>query len=363
MRVLIAPDKFKGCLPATAVAAHLAAGLADAGVESVSLPLADGGDGSIAAALAAGFSAHTVSVSDALGRPRASTIAVRDDTAVVEIADTCGLSTLPGGVLAPYRASSSGFGQAIRQALDLGARRLVLALGGSASTDGGTGMLDVLGYRFLDRTGRALPASAEHLNRVHHIDRIGAVDLTGVDVVVATDVTNPLTGPSGAAAVFGPQKGASPADIAQLEAGLAALVAAARRSGWEGADTLARTDGAGAAGGCGFAALLMGATVTSGAEYFLDLLEFDHRLAECQLVITGEGRLDSQTLFGKLPAAIAARAAQLPVIAVVGRNDLGADPAPFAGIYAVADLADSDTSTDPEQTALLLRRIGAQLTR
>lgn len=360
MRVLIAPDKFKGCLPATAVAAQLAAGLAEAGVESVCLPLADGGDGSVAAALAAGFGAHPVVVSDALGRPRTSTIAMRDGTAVVEIADTCGMSTLPAGVLAPHRASSFGFGQAIRQALDLGAHRLVLALGGSASTDGGTGMLAALGYRFLDRTGRAVPPGAEHLSRVHHIERSAAVDLAAVDVLVATDVSNPLTGGSGAAAVFGPQKGASPTDVAQLDAGLMNLARAAQRSGWPGA--LAEADGAGAAGGCGFAALLLGAAVTSGAEYFLDLLEFDRRVRECQLVITGEGRLDSQTLFGKLSAAIAERAAQLPVVAVVGRNDLGADPAPFAGIHAVADLTDSDTSTDPEQTALLLRRIGAQLT-
>lgn len=361
MKVLIAPDKFKGCLPATEVAAHLAVGLADAGVDSISLPLADGGDGSVAAALAAGFSPHTVSVADALGQPRTSTIAVRGNTAVVEIANTCGLSTLPEGVLAPYQASSFGFGQAIRQALDRGVRRLVLALGGSASTDGGTGMLSALGYRFLDRTGRALPASAEHLNRVHRIDYSEAVDLAEVDILVATDVTNPLTGDSGAAAVFGPQKGAFPTDITQLEAGLANLARAAERSGWPGG--LAQADGAGAAGGCGFAALLLGATVTSGAEFFLDLLEFDRRLAECQLVITGEGRLDSQTLFGKLPAAIAERAAQLPVVAVVGRNDLGKDRAPFAGIHAVADLTDSDTSRDPEQTALLLRRIGAQLVR
>ena len=155
MRVLIAPDKFKGSLTAAEVADHLAKGLTEAGAHSRTLPLADGGDGSVAAALASGFHPLPVTVHGATGqRPQHGVVAFDDDTAIVEVANTCGLSTLPGGVLAPMTASSYGFGEAIRAALTLARTRLVLALGGSASTDGGIGMLAALGYRFLDRAGR-----------------------------------------------------------------------------------------------------------------------------------------------------------------------------------------------------------------
>lgn len=361
MRVLIAPDKFKGCLTAGAVAENLAAGLAEVGIGSVALPLADGGDGSVAAALAAGFQSRTVAVSDALGHPRSSLIAIRDDTAVIEIANTCGLSTLPDGVLAPFAASSYGVGEAIRQAISAGLRRVVLALGGSASTDGGTGMLSALGYRFLDRAGKPVPAGAHHLTRIQHIDYSGAVDLIDIDFLVATDVTNTLTGPDGAAAVFGPQKGATTDDIRTLDAGLAALVRAAQRSGWP--DGMESAPGAGAAGGCGYAAMLLGGTITSGAEYFLHLLGFDDHLRTCDLVITGEGRLDHQSLSGKLPVAVATRSAPTPVVAVVGRNDLGENSAPFDDIHAVADLTDADTASDPVRTAALLRQVGRQIGR
>lgn len=361
MRVLIAPDKFKGSLPADAVADNLAAGLAEVGIGSVTLPLADGGDGSVAAALAVGYQPHVVAVSDALGHPRSSCIAVLDDTAVIEIANTCGLSTLPAGMLAPFAASSYGVGEAIRQAISAGVRRVVLALGGSASTDGGAGMLSALGYRLLDRAGKPVPAGAHHLTRIQHIDYSGGVDLIDVDFIVASDVTNTLTGPAGAAAVFGPQKGATTEDIRTLDAGLAALVRAAQRSGWP--DGMESAPGAGAAGGCGYAAMLLGGTVTSGAEHFLDLLGFDDQLRACDLVITGEGRLDHQTLSGKLPAAVAARSAPTPVIAVVGRNDLGKHFAPFDDVHAVADLTEADTASDPSRTASLLRQIGRQIGR
>ena len=170
MRVLIAPDKFKGSLTAAEVAEHLAKGLAAAGAHSRTLPLADGGDGSVAAALASGFHPYSMSVHGATGRRQNGVVALDGDTAVVEVANTCGLATLPDGVLAPMTASSYGFGEAIRAALTLARRRLVLALGGSASTDGGIGMLAALGYRFLDRAGQLLAPTAENLNRIHSID-------------------------------------------------------------------------------------------------------------------------------------------------------------------------------------------------
>ena len=362
MRVLIAPDKFKGSLTAAEVADHLSKGLAEAGAHSRTLPLADGGDGSVAAAVAAGFGSLPVDVHGATGQRHRSTVAYDADTTIVEVANTCGLATLPGAVRAPMAASSYGFGEAIRAALTLSRKRMVLALGGSASTDGGIGMLAALGYRFLDQAGDVVAPTADNLDRIHCVDSGRAVDLDGIELIVAGDVTSPLLGLTGAAAVFGPQKGANEVQVAELDAGLANLVVAFTRSGYADADAAAHASGSGAAGGLGFAAALLGATTASGAEYFLDLLDFDRLAADVDLVITGEGRLDHQTLQGKLPAAVALRAAPIPVVAVVGRNDLGDDTATaFADVYAVADLTETDTSRDPQRTAELLQHIGIQI--
>jgi glycerate 2-kinase len=362
MRVLIAPDKFKGSLTAAEVADHLAKGLDEAGAHIKALPLADGGDGSVAAAVASGFHPLPVEVHGATGENRQALVAFDDDTAIVEVANTCGLVTLPGGVLNPMTASSYGFGDAIRAALTLSRHRLVLALGGSASTDGGIGMLAALGHRFLDRSGGLLAPTAQNLDAIHCVDSRHAVDLTGMHLVVAGDVTSPLTGLTGAAAVFGPQKGATPGQVAQLDSGLQNLVTAFTRSGFEDAASIAYAAGSGAAGGIGFAAMLLGASMASGAEYFLNLLGFDRHVAGADLVITGEGRLDHQTLRGKLPAAIALRAVPTPIIAVVGRNDLERSASTgFTDVLAVADYTDTDTSRDPQRTAELLQHIGNEI--
>jgi len=363
MRVLIAPDKFKGSLTAAEVADHVAKGVAETGAHSTTLPLADGGDGSVAAALAGGFQPLPVNVHGSTGENHGAVVAFDDDTVVVEVANTCGLATLPGGIRSPMTASSYGFGEAIRTALTLSRHRLVLALGGSASTDGGIGMLAALGYRFLDRAGQLVAPVAANLDRIHCVDSRDAVTLTGVELTLAGDVTSPLLGLTGAAAVFGPQKGATVAQVARLDAGLANLVDAFDRSGAGTAETFAHAFGSGAAGGIGFAAMILGATTASGADFFLDLLNFDRHVADADLVITGEGRLDHQTLHGKLPAAVALRAAPTPVIAVVGRNDLDEATAKtrFADVYAVAELAENDTSADPQRTAELLQQIGTRI--
>lgn len=363
MRVLIAPDKFKGSLTAAEVAAAIAEGLDAAGVASRALPLADGGDGSVAAALAAGFTAYPVTVTGADGRPISTELAFKDGTAVVEVANTCGLATLPDGVLAPMTSSSFGFGQAVAAALRHGAQRIVLALGGSASTDVGAGMLAALGVRFLDDTGRDLPPSGETLARVTTVDSRGLVDLAGVELVVATDVTNPLLGDEGAAVVFGPQKGASPAQVHELEAGVgrvSALLGPGDGDGRvEGAgDGLAGEPGTGAAGGIGFACRWLGARRVPGADYFLELLGFDEALTSCDAVITGEGRMDAQTLNGKLPAVVAARSALRPVYAVVGQSALSDADRRRLGmreIHALSELSDADSSRDPA----LSRRLAA----
>ena len=356
MNVLLAPDKFKGSLTAAEVVEHLGRGLAERGIAHRGLPLADGGDGSVAAAVAAGFRPHEVTVAAATGEPHPATIAFDGTTAVVEVANTCGLHTL--GELAPLRSSSAGVGHALGAALALGARRVVLALGGSASTDGGAGMLAALGAVFRDAAGRPLAVDGGTLRDVHTVD--GVPDLRRVEIVVASDVQNPLTGPDGAAAVYGPQKGADPDQVRLLDAGLAHLVAVLGGD----APRLAATPGAGAAGGLGFGAMLLGGHAVSGADFFLDLLDFETHLRGCDLVVTGEGRMDDQTLHGKLPAIVARRARPVPVMAVVGRSDLGDAARTQMGldaVHAVTDHTDGDPARDPALTARVLRELGATM--
>jgi glycerate kinase len=362
MRVLIASDKFKGSLTAVEVAAAIAEGLDRAGVPSRSLPLADGGDGSVAAALCAGFAARPVTVRGADGHRVDTEFAFDGTTAVVEVANTCGLATLPPGVLAPLTSSSYGFGQAVVASLNAGARRIVLCLGGSASTDGGAGMLAALGVRLRDTAGRDVDPTGGTLTRLAEVDTSELVDLSGVELVVATDVTNPLLGADGAAAVFAPQKGANPHQVADLEAGLAHLArlldrlhpADGHRSNAPSADE----PGAGAAGGLGFACRWLGARRVAGAEFFLDLLGFEHAVADCQVVVTGEGRIDAQTLAGKLPAVVAARSAPRPVHAVVGQSLLSDEEREQLGleqVFALGEMSDADSSRDPA----LSRRLAA----
>lgn len=357
--VLIAPDKFKGSLSASEVADTLAQELSAAGLDVRTLPLADGGDGSVAAALAAGYTADQVSVQGATGLDHTAAIAIRGDTAVVEIANTCGLGTLPGMASAALDASSYGFGQAIRHAADAGAQRIVLALGGSASSDAGIGMLAALGFRYFDHLAAELPPIARSLGVIHRIEFTGSL---GAELIVACDVTNPLRGPAGAAAVYGPQKGATAADIETLENGYDNFIVALARSGWVDAASVAELSGAGAAGGCGFAAALLGARIVSGAGFFLDLLGFDRHCAQADLVITGEGRLDTQTLSGKLPAVVARRASPKPVVAVVGKDDLdGGGGSTFADVFAVSRYSRGDTATDPHETRRALTLIAAEI--
>jgi glycerate 2-kinase len=358
--VLIAPDKFKGSLTASQVVRHLGRGLRRRGIEHRGLPLADGGDGSVDAALAAGFRPVEIEVAAATGERHRAVLAFDGATAVVEVANTCGLHTLLAGRLAPLRSSSTGVGHALAAALRLGANRIVLALGGSASTDGGTGMLAALGAEFRDADGRVLRADGASLRRIRAVDAGGLPDLGGVELVLASEVQNPLTGADGAAVVYGPQKGADPAEVAELDAGLTNLVGCLATT-HSGAGRLAAAPAAGAAGGLGFAGMLLGGRAVSGADYFLDLLQFETQLSGCDLVLTGEGRIDDQTLQGKLPAAVARRAAPLPVVAVVGRNELS-DPARRAmglrAVHAIADLTERSPAGDPVRSGRLLEELG-----
>ena len=282
MKILIAPDKFKGSMRASDVAARVAAGISSVSPDAqlVIVPVADGGDGTLDAAVASGFTLVPVTVDGPTGEPVHTGYARRDDTAVVELADACGLVRLPGGVLAPLTASSTGFGQVIAAALDAGCRRLVLAIGGSASTDGGAGMLTALGARILDTAGNDVPVGGGGLEHVDRVELAGLHPaLAGAEVVLASDVDNPLLGDRGAAAVYGPQKGATPDDVARLDGALRGWSRAVARalgvpvgdSGHPAADVA----GAGAAGGVGFAAIaVLNATARPGIDLMLELTGF-----------------------------------------------------------------------------------------
>lgn len=359
--VLIAPDKFKGSLSAPQVAAHVAAGLrrAVSAIDVREVPIADGGDGTLDAALAAGFERVPVTASGPTGEPVATGYARRGDTAVVELADVSGLARLPGRRV-PLTATSYGTGEVIRAALDGGCRTIVLGLGGSACTDGGAGMVAALGMRLLDTHGDELGPGGAALALLDTVDSTGLhPGLAEAEIVVASDVDNPLLGEHGAAAVYGPQKGASAAQVERLDAALA------RWAEVLGAQDVATRAGAGAAGGVGFAALaLLGAVMRPGIEYLLDLVGFHGHLADASLVVTGEGSLDEQTLRGKAPAGVAAaaRAAGVPVVAVAGRcllSDEALTAAGFAGACALTDL-EPDPRRCVAEAGPLLERLAEQ---
>jgi glycerate kinase len=363
-RVVVAPDKFKGSLSATDVTARVAAGLALGGFggEVVPVPVADGGDGTVAAAVSAGYRRVDIEVRGPVGAPVISSFALLDGTAVIEAAQACGLTLLPPGELAPLTATSHGVGELILAAERMGARRIVLGVGGVATTDGGAGLVQALGAELADDTGRELPPGGAALGRLSSLELSGLRDLPGVEFWLASDVDNPLLGAAGAAAVYGPQKGASDDDVRVLEAGLArwadlAEAAVATRSGSAGGPgrpsphRVAEQPGAGAAGGLGFAALLfLGARMRPGIELLLELASFGDRLDGARLVITGEGSLDAQTLHGKAPVGVALAAAAhtppVPVVAVAGRCTLSPDELSAAGISAVYTVGDIEPDQD-----------------
>jgi glycerate 2-kinase len=357
--VVVAPDKFKGSLTAAEVGAAVAAGLRSSapGLDVRIVPVADGGDGTLEAAIGAGFRPVHLEVSGPVGQPVQAAIAVRDDVAVVELAMASGLVLLSPKALEPLRASSFGTGELVRAALDQGCTTIVLGIGGSASTDGGAGLLQALGARFLDAAGAELPLGGGALGDLAEVD-LTDLDwrLDGVEVVLASDVDNPLLGPRGAAAVYGPQKGAGPEEVDVLEAGLLRLAAAIDRAA-------AERPGAGAAGGVGYAALaVLGATAQPGIEVVLDLVGFHETLPGARLVITGEGRLDEQTLHGKAPAGVAAACgpAGVPVVAVSGGRDLDdarLHDAGFRAAYALTDL-EPDVQRCIREPLPLLERLG-----
>jgi glycerate kinase len=365
--ILLAPDKFKGSLDAAGVARHLAAGIRDEDPRILVrlCPIADGGEGTVAAAIAAGWQARRVTVEGPTGLPVEATYAVDGERAVIELAESCGLQRLPGGRPAPWAASTYGLGQTISAAVDSGVTQIVVGLGGSASTDGGAGMLQALGGMVLDRHGDPVRRGARHLGSITTVDLSGArTRLADVRLVAACDVTNTLLGPDGAAHIFGPQKGFRSDDLLVAEAGLDACARAVSRT--------ARSDfstqpGAGAAGGAGFALLALGAIFRRGIDVVANLTALEREITGADLVVVGEGSLDAQSLAGKGPFGVArlASAVGVPVIAVVGRNSLSLDQTAGSGLLTVLDLIslEPDPGRCIRHAPELLRRTGREVAR
>lgn len=353
-----APNAFKGTLTAAAASRALALGVHDAGWRALVCPVADGGDGTLDVLLAAAGAAarlDEVVVTGPLGRRRRARLGwIGDLVAVVEMAEAVGLRLVPAGRRRPMQAGSRGAGELIRAALDGGAERVIVGVGGSASTDGGTGLLVALGARLLDGRGRELRPGGAALRAARRLDLSGLDPrLAHTRIDVAVDVRSPLLGQTGAAAVFAPQKGATPAEVEELEEGLRRWVAVAEAAGAR--PTAALLEGAGAAGGSGYGLTLVGARLLPGAALVCDETGLDAALTGADLVITGEGRLDSQTAEGKAPAEVARRSALagVPCVAVCGSVTAGREV--FAATVALSDLG-----ADPRRRARsLLRRAAA----
>ncbi len=325
MRILIAPDSFKGSLKSPQVARAIAKGaraaLPDA--EVTELPVGDGGEGTLEALVTAtGGEYQTLTVIGPLGDPVEARLGLlgNGETVFVEMAEASGLSRLASHHRDPLQATTYGTGQLLKAAFATGRKRVVVGIGGSATTDGGAGLLQAMGARLLDMAFRNLPQGGAALVDLETIDRTQMMRVPdGVELIIACDVTNPLTGPQGAAAVYGPQKGASDADIRQLDT---ALVHFARVVKAELGKDCSTEPGAGAAGGLGFALLaFLGGRMERGVDLVLDCVRFEERLSEADLVLTGEGRIDRQTTsFGKTLSGIGQRArdAGVPVLALAG---------------------------------------------
>ncbi|MGW6535431.1 glycerate kinase [Streptomyces sp. NPDC055051] len=368
--VLVAADKFKGSLTAVQVAERVTAGLRkvvpDLSVEA--LPVADGGDGTVAAAVAAGFERREVEVAGPVGTPVTAAFALRGTTAVVEMAEASGLQLLPAGTFAALTATTYGSGELLRAALDAGATTIVFGVGGSATTDGGAGMLAALGARFLDAAGEPVGPGGAALAELASAD-LSDLDPRFVEVefILASDVDNPLTGPKGAPAVYGPQKGATPEDVDTLDAALAHFAQVLEKAIGPKAAELAASPGAGGAGGIGYGALLLGASFRPGIELMLEVLGFAPALERATLVITGEGSLDEQTLHGKAPAGVAAaaRAAGKEVVAVCGRLALPPETLGAAGIRRAYPLSalEPDPAKSIPNAGPLLEEVASHIAR
>lgn len=371
MRVVIAPDSFKGSVSALGVANAVANGVRAVfpDAEIIKVPIADGGEGTVEALVTAtGGQIVTREVVGPLGEPVMAHWGVLGDgdTAVIEMAAASGLTLVPKEKRDPRIATTYGTGQLIKTVLDRGIRKIIIGIGGSATNDGGTGMAKALGARFLDASGQELPPGGAALAKLAKIDLSGLDErLRTTTILVACDVDNPLCGPRGASAVYGPQKGATPEMIQELDAALKNFAAVATAA--TGKD-VADYRGAGAAGGLGAGLLFFtNAQLRPGVEIVLETTGFASLVATADLVITGEGRTDFQTAYGKAPVGVAKVAKQygVPVVCLSGGLGDGAEDVLAQGVDALMSVVPQPMALDEcmARGAELIEQAAARLCR
>lgn len=371
MKIIIAPDSFKECLTATQVARHIANGIRSVypSAEIIRIPIADGGEGTVEAMVTAtnGTIIRVGSV-DALMRPIESFFGVLGNgtTAVIEMAAASGIELIEPGERNPMVASTFGTGLLIKEALERGFTDIIIGIGGSATNDGGMGMAKALGYKFQDKNGNEIGNGGGELSQLAKIDASGVNPLLSkARMIAACDVTNPLCGPNGASAVFGPQKGATPEMVEILDQNLKNL---AHRMEADLGKSVAETPGAGAAGGLGAGLLAFAAaTLTPGFEMVKEITWLEEQIKTADLIFTAEGKIEFQTQFGKTPFGVAQIASKykVPVIALAGMIGEGAEVLLEKGITAYFALADKPMTLEESKAnaAQLLEKTTAQIMR
>ena len=352
MRIVVAPDSYKGSVSALGVAQAMERGILQVfpGADVRKIPIADGGEGTVEALVTAtGGELRQAEVTGPLGEKLMAQWGILGDgrTAVIEMAAASGLPLVPAAKKNPRITTTCGTGELMRAALDNGLRKIIIGIGGSATNDGGTGMARALGARFTDPDGKELPDGGAALSRLQRIDLSGLDPrLQDTEITVACDVDNPLCGARGASAVFGPQKGATPEIVAELDAALAHFAAITQQTTGR---QVAELPGAGAAGGLGAGLMFFTrAKLKPGVEIVLDAVGFAEIVKEASFVITGEGRTDFQTAFGKAPVGVAKVAKQfnVPVFCLSGGLGEGADDVLAQGIDAVMSICDRPLTLD-----------------
>ncbi len=371
MRVVIAPDKFKGSLTALEAAEAMARGLSrvDPCSKIDRVPMADGGEGTVAAlVVATGGSYRTVTVTGPLGEPVVASFGLLGDarTAALEMASASGLWLVPPALRDPLRATTRGTGQLLLSALEAGAQRVIVGIGGSATNDGGAGLGQALGFRLLDTHGRELEPGGGELDRLARIERTGQVAVLGsATIAVACDVTNPLCGPRGASAVYGPQKGATPQMVERLDRNLGHFADIVARD----LDVAVRDiPGSGAAGGLGGGLVAFaGGRLEGGVNLVIEAVNLRERLHSADLCLTGEGAMDGQSAFGKTAVGVARLAHSLgcPTLAIAGSIGPGAEAVLEQGIDAYFSICPGPVHIDEaiERASELLENATAQAAR
>ncbi len=371
LKIAIAPDSFKGSMTAMEAASCIEAGLKQSlrGISCRKIPMADGGEGTVQAIVdATGGKFVKRTVSDPLGRKTKATFGISGNgkTAIMEMAEASGLALLKPRERNPMKTSTYGTGELIKHALKLGVHKILIGIGGSATNDGGTGMARALGVKFLDAKGKPVPDGGAKLEKIVSID-ISGIDprLKGVEIEVACDVDNPLAGRKGAAQVYGPQKGATPEMVKQLDAGLRNLAAIIKK---DLGVSILKVPGSGAAGGLGGGLMaFLNGQLRPGVDIVIDSVKLAKRIKGCDLVITGEGRMDHQTAFGKTPAGVArvAKEQAIPLIAICGC--LGKDPEVVhsIGIDAFFSALEENVAEEelPKRGPIMLTNCAAQVGR